>query len=165
MAVAGLSSLLTEVESAVAASRPDAIDASAKAFRANAPPLEVIRAAGRGVATHYDRTSGVAPRSIAILSAATNLASVMQPRFQALPVLQAISYAASEKKAATPAKPPLIVSGEVTHLGRSFLFAVRAGDVAEAESIFLGMVDEGWERKMAGDMLFRAALEDMGEGG
>src|SRR2546425_3945067 len=27
------------------------------------------------------------------------------------------------------------------------------------------MVDEGWERKMAGDMLFRAALEDMGEGG
>jgi len=165
MAVAGLSSLLTEVESAVAASRPDAIDASAKAFRANAPPLEVIRAAARGVATHYDRTSGVAPRSIAILSAATNLASVMQPRFQALPVLQAISYAASEKKAATPAKPPLIVSGEVTHLGRSFLFAVRAGDVAEAESIFLGMVDEGWERKMAGDMLFRAALEDMGEGG
>src|SRR3989442_5305228 len=66
---------------------------------------------------------------------------------------------------AAAANPPLIVSGEVTHLGRSFLFAVRAGDVAEAESIFLGMVDEGWERKMAGDMLFRAALEDMGEGG
>src|SRR5256885_11292651 len=60
---------------------------------------------------------------------------------------------------------PLIVSGEVAHLGRSFLFAVRSGDVAEAESIFLGMVDEGWERKMAGDMLFRAALEDMGDGG
>src|SRR3989454_10811538 len=58
-----------------------------------------------------------------------------------------------------------MVSGEVTHLGRSFLFAVRAGDVAEAESIFLGMVDEGWERKMAGDMLFRAAREDLGGGG
>jgi len=165
MAVAGLPSLLTEVEAAVGASRPDAVDAAAKAFRANAPPLEVIRAAARGVAMHYDRTSGAAPRSLAILGAAANLASVMQPQFRALPVLQAITYAASEKKASTPGKPPLVVSGEVTHLGRSFLFAVRAGDVAEAESIFLGMVDEGWERKMAGDMLFRAALEDMGEGG
>src|SRR3989475_952928 len=165
MAVAGLSSLLTEVEAAVGASRPDAVDASVKAFRANAPPLEVLRAAARGVATHYDRASRAAPRSLAILGAAANLISVMQPRFHALPVLQVVSYVASEKKASTPAKPPLVVSGEVTHLGRSFLFAVRAGDVAEAESIFLGMVDEGWERKMAGDMLFRAALEDMGEGG
>ena len=165
MAVAGLSSLLTEVEAAVGASRPDAIDASAKAFRANAPPLEVIRAAARGVATHYDRASRAAPRSLAILGAAANLISVMQPRFHALPVLQAVSYVASEQKASTPAKPPLVVSGEVTHLGRSFLFAVRAGDVVEAESIFLGMVDEGWERKMAGDLLFRGALEDMGEGG
>src|SRR6059036_2676927 len=165
MAGPGLASLLTEVEAAVGASRPDAIDASAKAFRANAPPLEVIRAAARGVATHYDRASRAAPRSLAILGAAANLISVMQPRFHALPVLQAVSYVASEKKASTPAKPPLVVSGEVTHLGRSFLFAVRAGDVVEAESIFLGMVDEGWERKMAGDLLFRGALEDMGEGG
>jgi len=57
------------------------------------------------------------------------------------------------------------VSGEITHLGRSFLFAVRDGNRAEAESIFLGMLAEGKERKMAGDMLFRAAIEDMGEGG
>ncbi len=165
MAVAALPSLLTEVETAVGASRPEAVDAAIKAFRAKAPPLELVRAAARGVALHYDRASGVAPRSLTILSAAANLTSVIEPRYQVLPVLQAIAYAASEKKPATPAKPPLIVSGEVTHLGRSFLFAVRAGDVAEAESIFLGMVDEGWERKMAGDMLFRAALEDMGEGG
>lgn len=165
MAVAGLSSLLTEVETAVGASRSDAVDAAAKAFRAHAPPLEVIRVAARGVASHYDRTSGIAPRSLAILSAAANLTSVMQPRFQALPVLQSIAYAAAEKKPSALAKPPLIVSGEVTHLGRSFLFGVRAGDLSEAESIFLGMVEEGWERKMAGDMLFRAALEDMGEGG
>ena len=165
MAVAALPSLLTEVETAVGASRPDAVDAAVKAFRAKASPLELARAAARGIATHYDRASGVAPRSLAILGAAANLTSVMEPRFQVLPVLQAIAYAASEKKPAALAKPPLVVSGEVTHLGRSFLFAVRAGDVAEAESIFLGMVDEGWERKMAGDMLFRAALEDMGEGG
>src|SRR5207245_7319918 len=81
------------------------------------------------------------------------------------PALPAMAYAGSEREAAGTAKRPLVVSGEVTHPGRSFLFAVRAGDVAEAESIFLGMVDEDWERKMAGDMLFRAALEDMGEGG
>src|SRR5207245_10648177 len=165
MAVAALPSLLTEVETEVGASRPDAVDAAVKAFRAKASPLELARAAARGIATHYDRASGVAPRSLTILSAAANLTSVIEPRYQVLPVLQAIAYAAYETKPAAPAKPPLIVSGEVTHLGRSFLFAVRAGDVAEAESIFLGMVDEGWERRMAGDMVFRAALADVGEGG
>src|SRR2546430_1907851 len=165
MAVAALPSILTEVETAVGTSRPEAVEAAIKAFRARPPPLELVRAGARGVALHYDRASGVAPRSLATLGAAANLTTVMEARDQVLPVLQAIAYAASEKKPAAPAKPPLIVSGEVTHLGRSFLFAVRAGDVAEAESIFLGMVDEGWERKMAGDMLFRAALEDMGEGG
>jgi hypothetical protein len=165
MAGPGLASLLTEVEAAVGASRPDAVDSAVQAFRSKAPPLDVIRAAARGVAFHYDRTSGVAPRSLAILSAAANLTSLMEPRFAALPALQAVAFAAAEKKAPESTKPPRVVSGEVTHLGRSFLFAVRAGDVAEAESIFLGMVDEGWERKMAGDMLFRAALEDMGEGG
>lgn len=165
MAAAALPSLLTEVETAVGGSRQEAVDAAIKAFHAKAPPEELVRAAARGVARHYDRASGVPPRSLAILGAAANLTSVMEPRFRILPVLQAIAYAASEKKPAAPARPPLVVSGEVTHLGRSFLFAVRAGDVAEGESIFLGMVDEGWERKMAGDMLFRAALEDMGEGG
>src|SRR5438093_943753 len=165
MAVAALPSLLTEVEPAVGTSRPEAVEAAIKAFRAKAPPLELVRAAARGVALHYDRAAGVAPQSLAILGAAANLTTMMEPSYQVLPILQAIASAASEKKPAAPAKPPLIVSGEVTHLGRSFLFAVRAGDVAEAESIFLGMVDEDWERKMAGDMLFRAALEDMGEGG
>src|SRR5437870_9469855 len=163
MAVAALPSLLTEVETAVGASRPDAVDAAVKAFRAKASPLELARAAARGIATHYDRASGVAPRSLAILGAAANLTSVMEPRFQVLPVLQAIAYAASEKKPAALAKPPLVVSGEVTHPGRSFLFAVRAGDVAEAESIFLGVADEGRERTLTGDVLFRGAREDVAE--
>src|SRR5256712_211837 len=122
MAVAALPSLLTEVETAVGASRPDAVEAAVKALRAKAPPLELVRAAARGVALHYDRASGVAPRSLAILGAAANLPSVMEPRFQPLPALQATAYAAYETKRAPPAKPPLIVSGEVTHLGRSFLF-------------------------------------------
>src|SRR5947209_16844147 len=106
MAVPGLSSLRTEVGTAGGASRSDAVDAAVKAFRANAPPLEVIRAAARAVATHYDRMSGVAPRSLAILGAAANLTSVMEPRFGALPTLQAGAYAATRQRAPTPAKPP-----------------------------------------------------------
>jgi len=100
-----------------------------------------------------------------VLAAAANLFPLSEPRFHPLPTLQGIAFIACEKKASAPARAPLVVSGEITHLGRSFLFAVRAGDLAEAESIFLGMIDEGWERKMAGDMLFRAAVEDMGEAG
>src|SRR3989442_8561957 len=109
MAVAALPSLLTEVETAVGASRPDAVDAAIRAFRARAPPLELVRAAARGVALHYDRASGVAPRSLAILGAGANLTTVMDPRSQAPRVPQAIAYAAPEKKPAAPAKPPLIV--------------------------------------------------------
>lgn len=160
------SSLLSELEAAVGASRSEeAVDGAVKALHAKTPSVEIMRAAARGAALHYDGATGRAPRGLAVLASAANLFSVMQPRFHPLPTLQAVSFAASEKKAPSPARPPLVVSGEVTHLGRSFLFAVRAGDLAEAESIFLGMVDEGWERKMAGDMLFRAAVEDMGEGG
>ncbi len=165
MAGPGLALLLAEVGAAVGRSGNEAVEAARKAFVAKAPPLEVVRAAARGTAVRAAAASGTAPRGLAMLAAATNLFAVMQPRFQPLPVLQALAFIAGEKKSPTPAKPPVVVSGEVTHLGRSFLFAVRAADVAEAESIFLGMVDEGWERKMAGDMLFRAALEDMGEGG
>src|SRR2546427_11305372 len=110
MAVAGLSSLLTEVEAAVGASRPDAVDASVKAFRANAPPLEVLRAAARGVATHYDRASRAAPRILAILGAAAKLISVMQPRFHARPVLQLVSYGAFEKKTSASSYRPRVVS-------------------------------------------------------
>ncbi|TLZ69758.1 MAG: hypothetical protein E6K14_08930 [Methanobacteriota archaeon] len=163
MAAAGASSLLGEIESAVGASRPgEAVDAAVKGFAAKTPALEVIRAAARGAAPRYD---GLAPRGLAVLAAAANLFPLIQPRFHPLPTLQGISFIASERKASAAAKAPLVVSGEVTHLGRSFLFAVRAGDLPEAESIFLGMIDEGWERKMAGDMLFRAAVEDMGEAG
>lgn len=166
MTDAGASSLLAELEAAVGASRsPGAVEAAVKALHAKTPPVEIVRAAARGAASHYDAASGAPPRGLAVLASAANLYAVMEPRFHPLPTLQALSFVASEKKSATPAKAPLVVSGEVTHLGRSFLFAVRAGDLSEAESIFLGMVDEGWERKMAGDMLFRAAVEDMGEGG
>src|SRR5436189_236644 len=117
---AGASSLLEEIEIAVGASRPrDAVDAAVKGFAAKAPALEVIRAAARGAAPRYD---GLAPRGLAVLAAAANLFPLTQPRFHPLLTLQGITFIASEKKASAPAKAPLVVSGEVTPLGRSFLF-------------------------------------------
>jgi len=158
-------SLLAELESAVRGSHPDrASKAALEAFHEAVPLLEIVRTVGRAFASQYDENAG-APRALVALSSAVNLAPVIQTRFHPLPITQAVSFVASETKSERPAKPAAIVSGEVTHLGRSFLFAVRAGDRAEAESIFLGMLVEGRERKMAGDMLFRAAIEDMGEGG
>ena len=157
--------VLAELESAVRGSRPDrAAIAASEAARASVPLADVVRTAARAYASQYDPRTGP-PRALVALSSAANLLPLMPPRFRPLPILQAVSFAASETKAAQPSKPALIVAGEITHLGRSFLFACRAGDRAEAEAIFLGMVGEGRERKMAGDMLFRAAIEDMGEGG
>jgi hypothetical protein len=157
---------LADLESAIRGSKPDrAAQAAIDAIRGKVPLADVVRSAGRAFAAHYDAESGAAPRALVALSSSVNLSAVLQPRFHPLPVLQALTFLAAEKKADRPAKPPAIVSGEVTHLGRSFLFGVRAGDRAEAESIFLGMLAEGRERKMVGDMLFRAAIEDMGEGG
>ena len=157
---------LAELESAIQRSKSDRAAAAAlDAIRAKVPLMEVVRTAARAFATHYDGATGVAPRSLVALSSAANLIPVMQPRFQPLPILQAVSFVAAAKKADAPARPAVVVSGEITHLGRSFLFGVRDGNRPEAESIFLGMLAEGKERKMAGDMLFRAAIEDMGEGG
>src|SRR5467141_1407117 len=157
---------LAELESAVQRSKSDRATAAAlDAIRAKAPLMEVVRTSARAFVTHYDGASGVAPRSLVALSSAANLIPVMQPRFQPLPILQAVSFVAAAKKADAPARPAAVMSGEITHLGRSFLFGVRDGNRPEAESIFLGMLAEGKERKMAGDMLFRAAIEDVGEAG
>jgi hypothetical protein len=158
-------SLLAELDLAVRGSHPDrAAEAALEAFREKVPASEVVRAAARAFAAYDDGSAG-APRALVALGSALSLGTLLPQRLQPLPILQAVSFAASEKKADRPPKSPAVVSGEVTHLGRSFVFAVRAGDHGEAESIFLGMVPEGKERKMAGDMLFRAAIEDMGEGG
>ncbi len=159
-------SSLADLEAAVHRSNVDAaVRAAIEALRAKVSPIEVVRSAGRGFAASYDGTSGAAPRGLVALSSAVNLLPFLQAQFHPLPILQAVAFVAYEKKAKAPPKPPLAVSGEISHLGRSFLFAARAGDRGEAESIFLGMLPEGRERKMAGDMLFRAAIEDMGEGG
>ena len=157
---------LAELELALIASHPDrAANAALRAFRERIPALEVIRAATGSFASRYDPASGLPPHGLAALSAAAVLRDWMDPRDAPLAVLQAVALAASEKKLASPQPPGLTVSGEVTHVGRSALLAARAGAAAEAEPLFLGILEEGWERRMAGDLLFRAALEDSGEAG
>lgn len=166
MSAPGTGSSLAALGSAVAASKPrQAIEAALAALKAKIPPLEVIRPAAVAGATHYDVSSGVPPRGLALAASAAQLVSLASPSSHAMPVLQAIQYLASEPRSRAPSRVSMVVAGEPAHLARSFLFAVRAGDLAEAEPIFLGMVTEGRGRTLAGDILFRAALEDMGEGG
>lgn len=157
---------LADLTASVAGSHADrALDASFRALRAGATPIDVIASASRAAALHYDPTLGRAPAGLVALASAANLSAVLEARLRSLPAVQAVALAASEKKAALPARAPVVVSGEITHLGRSFLFAARDGNLPEAEAIFLGILEEGRERRMAGDMLFRAAAEDMGDAG
>lgn len=157
---------LADVAASVGASHADrAVDGAMRALQAGTAPAEVLRAAARGAALHFDPTLRRPPMGLVALAASANLQTVLQKRFHPLPLLQAVTLAASEKKSPRPARPPALVSGEITHLGRSFLLAARDGDLPEAEAVFLGIVDERAERRMAGEMLFRAAAEDLGHGG
>src|SRR3990170_65011 len=138
--------------------------------RAMVSPDVAARLADLSAAIAASRADPASEAALAALQAGTppsaaGLLPVLPPKARPFPVLQAVALAASEPKSARPAKPPLVVSGEITHLGRSFVFAARDGDLPEAESVFLGILDEGWERRMAGELLFRAAIEDMGDAG
>ncbi len=156
---------LGELELALAASHPDrAAGAALLALQGGAAPVEVLRTAARVLALRYDPVSGLPPHGLAALAAAACLQETMDPRDRPLAVLQAVALGASEKKLAAPQAPVRLVSGEVTHLGRSAVLAARAGS-ADAEPLFLGIVEDGWERRMAGDLLFRACVEDCGESG
>ncbi len=159
-------SALKDLEAAVAQSRADrAIESAVRGIRAKVAPMELVRTASRTAAVFFDPSLRRPPHGLVALAAAANLCGILQPRFHSLPILQAIALAAAEKKASRPGKAPAVVSGEITHLGRSFMLAARDGNLPEAESIFLGMLAEGRERRMAGDLLFRAAAEDLGDGG
>src|SRR5256886_3933423 len=104
---------LAELESAVQRSKSDRATAAAlDAIRVKVPLMEVVRTAARAFVTHYDGASGVAPRSLVALSSAANLMGVMQPRFQPLPILQAVSFVAAAKKADAPARPAAVRSEE-----------------------------------------------------
>ena len=155
---------LAELEPALASSHADrACDAALRAMEGGAPALEVVRAAARTAALLYDPASGHPPHGLAALSAAASIAAWMEPRDAPLAVLQAVALSASEKKLASPQPPLPVLAGEVNHLGQSALLSARSG-APDAETLFLSVVEEGWERRMAADVLFHASLEDVGEG-
>ncbi len=157
---------LAELELALSSSRQDRVAEEAiRAFRAHTPPMEILRVASRAAAVRYDPGSGLPPHGLATLAAVAALQVALDPVDVPLAVLQALALASSEKKLAAPQRPGPLVAGEVSHLGRSALLAARAGSAEEAEYLLLGIVEEGWERRMAGDVLFRAALEDLGDAG
>lgn len=161
-----VASPLAELERVLASSHPDrAAGAALTALQARVPVLEILRVAARTTASRYDPASGLPPHGLATLAAVAWLREWMAPRDVSMAALQAVALSASEKRLDAPQVPAAVVSGEVTHLGRSFVLAARAGAAAEAESLFLGILDEGWERRMAGDVLFRASLEDVGDAG
>src|SRR5437879_13760465 len=97
---------LAELESAVQRSKSDRATAAAlDAIRAKVPLLEVVRTAARAFASRYDGASAVAPRSLVALSSAANLIPVLLPRFQPLPILQAVFLCSAPHRAAAPARP------------------------------------------------------------
>ncbi len=157
---------LEVLEAEVGAGHPEpAIEAALAALSAKAPPLDVILAAARGAATHLAPGAGQVPHGLVALASAAVLQPVADVRARSLAVLQAVELAASLPKSPKAVLPPRVVRGDVSHLGLSGLFAVRRGDLDEAESLFLGIVKDGSERRQAGDMLFRAAGEDLGDSG
>ena len=155
---------LAELELALSSSRPDpACDAALRATAEGVPVLEILRVAARTAASRYDSAAALPPHGLAALSAAAALPEWMDPRDVPLAVLQAVALLASETMLSSPQPPVPARTGEVNHLGRSAVLAARSGD-PEAESLFLAVVEEGWERRMAGDVLFRACVEDSGDG-
>ena len=129
---------------------------------AGADPKEVVRTAALVAARHF-APSMPPPHAMLALGASLDLAP--HAGSPELPVVQACALAASEwrDRALAPAKHA--VSGDELHLGQSFLVAVRAGNVPEADATFVGLLREGEERRLAGDALFEACTQDFaGEG-
>ena len=156
---------LADLERALSSSLPDqASDATLRALQEGTPFLEVVRVAARVTASRYDPAAALPPHGLAALSVAASLPQWMDPGDIPFALLQAVVLAASERKLGSPQPPAPALSGEVTHLGRSAILAARSG-ADDAEPLFLGIVQEGWERRMAGDVLFRASLEDCGDAG
>src|SRR2546425_603672 len=132
-----------------------ALRAGLAAVDAKAAPLEIVRAA----ALTYGETIGVGTREplrgMMALSAAVRIARNLSPRVKALPVLRAVALAAADPKVpSSERRRRLKVSGEISHLTRSFEYAVRTGAFEDAVSIFSGLLFEGKERVMAGGILF-----------
>ena len=152
---------------AVRSKDPDAaLRAGLAAVDAKAPALEIARAAAVPWAESVDVSAGTPLRGLVGLSSGLRLSRHLAPRLQALPVLRGLSLAATDPKLPPSERRRRVkVAGEISHLTRSFEYAVRTGAFSDAVSIFSGLLTEGKERVMAGDTLFRVAAEDMVNGG
>ena len=157
----------TELTSAIHAEDADAaMRAGLAAVGAKVAPTEIARSATLAYAESVDAAPGAPLRGLLALSSAVRLARHLSPRQQSLPVLRAVALAALDGKLPASERPRRVkVSGEISHLTRSFEYAIRTGDFADATSIFSGLLMEGKERVMAGDILFRVVAEDMVGGG
>jgi len=145
-----------------AGDRDATLAAGLRAVEARAPHLEVARAGALAYASSVDVSPEYPPHGFLALSAAVRLARHLPPNLAPLPVLQALTLAAADGKLpASEHRRRTAVAGEISHLTRSFEYAVRTGAFGDAVSIFSGLLREGRERVMAGDVLFRVAAEDM----
>jgi len=124
---------------------------------AGADPKEVVRTAALAAARHFAPRLPP-PHALPALAASLDLAAKSGPRH--LPVLQACALAASEWGAEPLEGARHSVSGDEIHLGRSFLLAVQGRHALEADAVFSGLLREGEERRLAGDVLFDACARD-----
>src|SRR5207245_11621852 len=143
-----------------------ALRAGLSALDSKGSPTEIAWAAAVSYAESVDVSRGTPLRGLVALSSSVRLSRHLAPALQALPALRGLALAARDSKLAPSDRPKRVkVSGEISHLTRSFEYAVRTGAFADAVSIFSGLLTEGKERVMAGDILFRVAAEDMVNGG
>lgn len=123
---------------------------------------EVVRTAALAAARHFHPFLPP-PHGLLALGASLEVAGRVDP--PALPIIQACGLAASEWRKESLGRAKHAVSGDELHLARSFLEAARASDVLEADAIFSGLLREGEERRLAGDALFEACVQDSAGGG
>ena len=119
---------------------------------------EVVHTAALASARHF-APAVPPPRALLALAASLDLAA--KSTDPARPVVQACALAASEWRDEPLEAPAHAITGDEIHLGRSFLAAVRAADAPEADALFTGLLREGDERRLAGDVLFEACAQDL----
>jgi len=158
--------VLAAVSDAVSTGGPmDAVDAASIALEAGSKLPDVVRAAVLAYGESVDFATGFVPHGLMAMAAAVRVTSHLQSKFAPLPVLQGMALLARDPKRAGPRPRSSVITGEITHLARSFEEAVRERNVADAAAVFSGFLADGKEKKMAGDALFRVAAEDASEGG
>lgn len=148
------------VEDAIATGDPrDAARRVHRLLAEGADPTEVVRTAALAAARHF-APALPPPHALLALSVAPGLARWCDP--PSLPIAQACALAASEWRRDLLPAAARAVAGDETHLARTFVGAVRAGDADEADAVFSGLLREGEERRLAGDALFEACAQDVG---